>query len=89
MTLPYSINLCRNNIDALVTVSDDAICRAMALLFRDMKLAVEPACAAATAALTGPLREELSGQKVGVVLCGSNIDWSSFSTLLERGSIGL
>jgi len=85
MTLPYSFNLCRNNIDRLVTVNDDAICRAMALLFRDMKLAVEPACAAATAALTGPLREELSGKKVGVVLCGSNIDWRTFSVLLERG----
>lgn len=85
MTLPYSFNLCRNNIDALARVSDDAICQAMALLFRDMKLAVEPACAAATAALTGPLREELSGQKVGVVLCGSNIDRRSFSALLERG----
>lgn len=85
MSLPYSFDLCRNNIDQLVKVSDDDICRAMALLFRDMKLAVEPACAAATAALTGPLRDELAGKKVGVVLCGSIIDWQTFSTLLERG----
>jgi threonine dehydratase len=85
MALPYSFDLCRNNIDQLVKVSDDAICRAMALLFRDMKLAVEPACAAATAALVGPLREELEGRKVGVVLCGSIIDWRTFSELLARG----
>jgi threonine dehydratase len=85
MTLPYSFNLCRSNIDRLVTIDDDAICQAMGLLFRDMKLAVEPACAAATAALTGPLREELSGRKVGIVLCGSNIDWRTFSALMERG----
>ncbi len=85
MALPYSFGLCRANIDRLVKVSDDDMCQAMALLFRDMKLAVEPACAAATAALTGPLRKELSGKRVGVVLCGSNIDWRTFTDLLRRG----
>ncbi len=85
MSLPYSFALCRDNIDQLVKISDDDMCRAMALFFRDMKLAVEPACAAATAALTGPLKNELTGKKVGVVLCGSNIDWETFSALLKRG----
>jgi threonine dehydratase len=43
-----------------------------------MKLAVEPACAASTAALLGPLREELRGKRVVLVMCGSNIDWETF-----------
>ena len=43
-----------------------------------MKLAVEPAGAAATAALVGPLRERLAGKRVGVLVCGSNIDFDSF-----------
>ena len=76
--LPYSFGLCRQNVDDLVLVDDDQIRAAMALLFREMKLAVEPAAAAATAALVGPLRERLAGKKVGVLVCGSNIDFDSF-----------
>src|ERR1043165_2831881 len=49
--LPYSFGLCRRNVDDLVLVDDDEMRAAMALLFREMKLAVEPAAAAATAAL--------------------------------------
>jgi threonine dehydratase len=45
-----------------------------------MKFAVEPACAATTAALLGPLRDRLAGRKVVLVMCGSNIDWPTFAT---------
>ena len=76
--LPYSYGLCRANVDDLVLVDDDEMRAAMALLFREMKLAVEPAAAAATATLVGPLRERLAGKKVGVLVCGSNIDFDSF-----------
>ncbi len=77
--LPFSFELCRRNVDRLCKVSDDQIRRAMGLLFQSMKLAVEPACAATTAALLGPLREELRGKKVVLVFCGSNIDWQTFA----------
>lgn len=87
MALPFSYGLCRDNIDQLVKVDDDAICRAMLLLFDDMKLAVEPAAAATTAALTGPLRNELAGKRVGMVICGSNIDAASHAELLERARL--
>ena len=53
----------------------------MGLLFADMKLAVEPAGAAATAALCGPLREKLQGQRVGIIVCGANIDLPTFAEL--------
>jgi len=56
----------------------------MALLFRDMKLAVEPAGAAATAALVGPLRDRVAGMKVGVLVCGSNIDFDSFERHIRQ-----
>ena len=42
--------------------------------------AVEPACAASTAALLGPLLERLAGKTVILVFCGSNIDWSTFES---------
>jgi len=75
---PLTFALCRRNVDRLVTVSDQEIREAMALLFFDANLAVEPAGAAATAALVGPLREELRGRRVGVLVCGSVIDSATF-----------
>ena len=82
--LPYSYGLCRRNVDDIVLVDDDQIRSAMALLFRDMKLAVEPAAAAATAALVGPLRDRVAGMKVGVLVCGSNIDFDSFERYIRQ-----
>ena len=76
---PYTFSLCRRFVDELVLVDDDQIRSAMLLLFRSAKLAVEPAGTAATAALCGPLRERLRGRRVGVIVCGANIDASTFS----------
>ncbi len=80
---PYSMGLCQQFVDELVMISDDDMRRAMALLFRGMKLAVEPAGAAATAALCGPLGERLRGKRVGVIVCGTNIDVTSFTQFVE------
>ena len=76
--MPYSFALTEKNVDELVLVDDDQLRRTMGFLFRAMKLAVEPACAASTAALLGPLRDELRGKRVVLVMCGSNIDWETF-----------
>jgi threonine dehydratase len=78
--MPYSFEVCRQNVDELVMIDDEQIRDAMNLLFTDMKMAVEPACAATTAALAGPLRNRFAGKKVILVLCGSNIDWQTYAT---------
>jgi len=80
---PYSFDVVRRNLDDLVLVDDDALKKAMLLLFASAKLAVEPAGAAATAALCGPLRERLDGKRVALIVCGANIDAASFSTYLQ------
>ncbi len=77
---PYSFSLCQRFVDQLVKITDDQMRQAMHLLFGSMKLAVEPAGAAATAALCGPLREQLAGKRVGVIVCGTNIDAETFGT---------
>ena len=77
--MPYSFGLCRDNVDRLAVVDDLELRKSMGLLFRKMKIAVEPACAATTAALAGPLRESLAGKTVVLVMCGSNIDWATFA----------
>ncbi|MGI9237775.1 MAG: threonine/serine dehydratase [Woeseiaceae bacterium] len=76
--LPYSFGLCQMHVDRLAMVDDMGLRKAMGFLFHEMKIAVEPACAASTAALLGPLRADLSGKRVVLVMCGSNIDWATF-----------
>ncbi|MGE3614889.1 MAG: pyridoxal-phosphate dependent enzyme, partial [Gemmatimonadales bacterium] len=83
--LPYSLGLIQRFVDDIVLVSDDDLTRAMYLLFDRMKLAVEPAGAATTAALIGPLAEVLRDARVGLVVCGTNIDPPRFSEYLARG----
>jgi len=84
MALPYSFALCQRYIDELVKIDDDEICRAMWLLFADAKLAVEPAGAATTAAML-QMREQLAGKRVGLIVCGANIDDATFAECLKRG----
>jgi len=85
-TLPYSFELCRRGLTDLVLVSDDAMREALALLFQSAKLAVEPAGAAATAALLGPLRDRLGGRRVGLIVCGTNISPDRYAEHLARGA---
>jgi threonine dehydratase len=80
--LPISFELCRRNVDGLVRVSDAQLREAMRFVLRNAKLAVEPAGAAATAALLGPLKDRLRGKRVGLIVCGSNIDPQSYSKLI-------
>jgi threonine dehydratase len=78
--LPYSFALAVSNVDQLVRVSDEQLQRTMGFLFRTMRIAVEPACAASSAALWWPLRDSLRGKRVVLVMCGSNIDWETFAS---------
>ena len=79
---PYSFALNLRFVDEVMLVNDDQIRQAMRLLFRAAKLVVEPAGAAALAALMYPLRARLEGQTVGVVVCGANIDPATYAKQL-------
>ena len=76
---PYSYAMNRAYVDEVVLVNDDQIRDAMRLLFRSAKLVTEPAGAASLAALLYPLRDTLAGQRVGIVVCGGNVDSATFS----------
>lgn len=86
---PYSFALCRRFVDDLVLVDDDMLRGAMALLLQEVKIAVEPAGAAATAALLGPLRERLAGHRVGVIVCGANVAPAAFAEHVAAGQAWL
>lgn len=84
--MEYSFGVCKQFVDEVARVSDDEICRAMFYLYRDAKLVAEPAAAVAAAALFGPLHDKLNGKRVGLIVCGSNIDYPRFCELLGRGA---
>ncbi|MCB1111994.1 MAG: threonine/serine dehydratase [Chlamydiales bacterium] len=75
---PYSYGICRQFVDEIILVSDQQIRQSMKILFEHVKVACEPACATAMAALLGPLKERCNGKRTGLILCGSNIDLSTF-----------
>ena len=81
---PYSFALNRMFVDEVVLVNDDQIREGMRLLFRVAKLVVEPAGAAALAALIHPLRARLEGRRVGIVVCGANIDPETYAKQITQ-----
>lgn len=75
---PYSFSLAQKFVDDIVKVTDRQLAETMELMFTEMKLALEPAGASATAALRYPLHEHLKGKRVGIIVCGSNIDLETY-----------
>ena len=82
---PESFAVCQKVVDEIVLVDDDALCQSMAVAFDGLKFTLEAAGAAVLAALAGPLKDQLTGQQVAAILCGSNIDETSWLNLVERG----
>jgi threonine dehydratase len=65
--------LLRSHVDDVVTVTEQEIVNAMRIVLQDLKLLIEPSSAVAVAALlAGKLGS--SGQRVGIVLSGGNVD---------------
>jgi threonine dehydratase len=73
--IPWKIS--RHFVDEAVLVSDDDIRAAQKQLWNDLRLVVEPGGAAAYAALmTGAVKKQ-DGERMVVVVCGSNCDPTS------------
>jgi len=68
----------RHVADSLL-LTDDAIRAAQQFLWREFKLAVEPAAALPLAALQSGLVQPAAGERVCLVLCGANIDPATLS----------
>ncbi len=81
MALPGTFAIAREHVSEIVCLDDNAMREAMKLLMHGLKIMAEPACAATTAAVCGPLRDRLAGKSVGIIACGSNIGVEKFATL--------
>jgi len=64
-------------VDEIVTVSDEAILKAMKLIWERAKLVVEPSGAVPLGALLEG-KVDLSGKKAGIILSGGNVDFGRF-----------
>ena len=73
------------NVDAMLTVSDDELLRAMFFLWEKLKTVVEPTGALGACALLEK-KVSLSGQRVGVILSGGNVDLRWAAETLGRRS---
>jgi threonine dehydratase len=70
----HCFEVAKRFVDRVVLVGDDDVRRAQHALWQRLRLLVEPAGAAAPAAvLAGAYRPE-PGERVGVLLCGANVD---------------
>lgn len=66
--------LCVRYVAHSVLVTDAAIRGAQLALWRELRIAVEPGGAAALAALTSGAYAPQPGERVGVLVCGANLD---------------
>lgn len=85
--MPLSFEVAAAHVDQMIRIPDSAMLEGMGLYRDALRLIAEPACAAALAALTGPLKSELKGRKIGIIACGSNISPQRYDALLSRTNL--
>ncbi|MFC4117880.1 serine/threonine dehydratase [Nonomuraea zeae] len=66
--------ICSQAVSDVVLVDDDDIVRAQAALWRSLRLPVEAGGATALAALLSAAYRPRPGERVGVLVCGGNVD---------------
>ena len=76
-----ALEIIREEVDHLVEVDDEEVAAAMSLLFTATHNVAEGAGAAALAAATKE-KESLSGERVGIVVTGGNVDRDVFAATL-------
>ncbi|UDQ74216.1 threo-3-hydroxy-L-aspartate ammonia-lyase [Pectobacterium brasiliense] len=77
----YTFPLIRQNVDDILTVTDDDLVDAMRFYAERMKIVVEPTGCLSFAAARN-LRESLRGKRVGIIISGGNVDISRYGAFL-------
>ena len=62
-----------NNVDEIVTVSEESIVAAMRMILERMKIIIEPSSAVPLAAILEN-KVDVKGKKIGIILSGGNVD---------------
>ena len=82
LAMPLTYGVARAHVDRIVKIEDREMLAAMDIYQNVLRITAEPACAAALAAILGPLRDDLAGQHVGIIACGSNISLTRYGELM-------
>ena len=70
-------NILKDHLDAIYTVTDDEVIKAMRLIWERMKIIIEPSCATPVAVVLSEEFKALKGmQNIGIILTGGNVDLS-------------
>lgn len=69
----HNFPIIQKHVDRIVRVEENEIITAMRLIWERMKIIIEPSCAVPFAALLRE-KEKFTGQKVGIILSGGNVD---------------
>ncbi len=72
---------CKDAVDHVALVSDAAITAAQKWLWQELRIASEPGGAAALAAVMSGACQPKSGERVGILLCGANVDLERLGAL--------
>ncbi|MCL6399007.1 threo-3-hydroxy-L-aspartate ammonia-lyase [Pectobacterium carotovorum subsp. carotovorum] len=77
----YTFPLIRQNVDDILTVTDDDLIDAMRFYAERMKIVVEPTGCLSFAAARN-LKESLRGKRIGIIISGGNVDISRYGAFL-------
>ena len=80
LTFPILCDL----VDEVITVTDTEMAEACRLAAERMKVMVEAASGAAIAAALSDSVKNMKGEKIGVILCGGNVDTNKLPWLDSR-----
>lgn len=84
-----TFRICRELVDEIVVVSNDAICAALKDVFEDRRAILEPAGALAYAGLKAWVeREQAQGKNLVAIACGANLNFDRLRLIAERAEVG-
>jgi threonine dehydratase len=70
-------------VDQVALVPDNAIREAQRRLWREFRIAAEPGGAAALGALLSGAYRPKAGERLGVLLCGANVDLATLAETIS------
>ena len=74
-------SICSRTVDHVALVTDEAIREAQHVLWRDYRIATEPGGAAALAALISETYKPQPNERIGILLCGANVELTKLAEL--------
>jgi threonine dehydratase len=78
-----TFEIIKNNVDEILTCSEEDMLRAMFWVWERMKILIEPSAAVPLACLLQE-KEKFKGKKIGIIISGGNIDWKDVAQWMQE-----